>query len=413
MQTKELNACNTNICSLQLKVFDFGGEKIDFDEKLNNEFNPLIMEDDINNKIHMVNKNHFELLNPICPKCGEHKVIKEEYILANKKFKNRGKEKIYLRRYKCKKCKSKFQTKLKEFFEPGTSISTKIKDDIRNIAKKGYKSLRSLSREIEILTNLKISHQTISNVLDRNNTKNEIRNKIPKYSGYYSYDEQFVEIKGEKRFRMTLFDNLFNIPVAEKITTNRKNKKIIRFIKENTKNQPKISIVTDHFKAYHKIMTEIGFKHQLCIFHLFQMVNKKLIKALKSKKLSTCDKMQTCLYMTEYREIFRTYDKKTAQKRLENMIMKSENLPDFLSESITKKVLKDFDMLTEFMKNNLIEKTSNHTERYYSRTLNKTDKKRFKTAKGLLNYLYSRMEDVTEIFMKKFHYPKLPKPQKN
>jgi len=69
------------------------------------------------------------------------------------------------------------------------------------------------------------------------------------------------------------------------------------------------------------------------------------------------------------------------------------------------KVVKDFDNLTVFMEDGLIPKTSNHAERYFSRTLSKQYKKKFGTVKGVLSYLHGRMVDTTEIYMKKFQHP--------
>jgi hypothetical protein len=109
--------------------------------------------------------------------------------------------------------------------------------------------------------------------------------------------------------------------------------------------------------------------------------------------------------VTELREIFRVFDKKEAKERLENLLKKSEILPEFLKDFLNDKVVKDFDKLTVFLDDGLIPKTSNHAERYFSKTLSKENKNKFKTDKGLLSHLHWRMIDTTEIYMKKIQHP--------
>ena len=111
-------------------------------------------------------------------------------------------------------------------------------------------------------------------------------------------------------------------------------------------------------------------------------------KVLKSDEYSNSYKIRTCILVTELMEIFRVFDKEEAEKRLEILLEKSEILPDFLKDFLNDKVVKDFDKLTVFLDDGLIPRTSNHAERYFSRTLSKENKNRIKTYKGLLSHLH-------------------------
>ena len=111
-----------------------------------------------------------------------------------------------------------------------------------------------------------------------------IKNTERFYSGYYTYDEQFLRINGQRMYRLTLYDQIRNIPVAEQIVPKRTPQIITQFIQESTSNKPLISITTDHMPLYKNIMDNIGVKHQLCIFHLFKMIGDKAYKQLRSKK---------------------------------------------------------------------------------------------------------------------------------
>jgi len=72
---------------------------------------------------------------------------------------------------------------------------------------------------------------------------------------------------------LTLFNQILNILVNDKICSNKEYNTIKQFIQESTKNIPIIAI-TDHLREYKIIIDKLGFIHQLCIFHLFKMIGK-------------------------------------------------------------------------------------------------------------------------------------------
>jgi transposase-like protein len=329
---------NYNISSINYNLFDFGMGKINFEEKTRYELFDQVKHLNMDDRIHMINNNHFELITPMCPICGSLKSIKQEYRDINPILPLIGRKKLYIRRYKCKKCGKKYQTQLNRLLDRFNTISHIIKDNIYRYAENGHESLRKISKHLKIHCNINISHQTINNIL-KQDVKDEISLKIHKYSGYYAYDEQFPKTNG-KKCRLLLYDTLFDIPVAEKIVK-KLNKKVIKaFIQEHTENQPKIAMTTDHHKLYRNIIPELGFKHQLCIFHLYKMINNKHKIILKSKKNSKEYKIQSCIYMSEFREIFRVFDKYESEKRLNTILDKIDDLPKFLGKFIQKKLLK-------------------------------------------------------------------------
>jgi hypothetical protein len=59
------------------------------------------------------------------------------------------------------------------------------------------------------------------------------------------------------------------------------------------------------------------------------MINKKHRKYLKSKKTPNKDKIQSCIYMTELREIFHSWTLEEAENKLNKVIQILENLPNF------------------------------------------------------------------------------------
>jgi transposase-like protein len=183
---------------------------------------------------------------------------------------------------------------------------------------------------------VKISYQTIHNWVHAT-TKNHISNIEADYSGYYCYDEQYVKINGVWMYRLTLFDHILNIPVNEKITPDKGYATILQFIQESILNKPLKAITTDHVPEYKNIMDELDVKHQLCIFHLYKMINDKLHILLRSKKTSEDEKTRLKLYFKEIREIFDTTDYETALNLLDKLLSNLDDIPIFLRRFHNKK----------------------------------------------------------------------------
>lgn len=204
-------------------------------------------------------------------------------------------------------------------------------------------------------------------------------------------------------FRLTLYDSILNIPVAEEIAPKRTPNTIKNFITNSINNQPLISVTTDHFREYKNIIDKIGAKHQLCIFHLYKMIGNAVYKKLKSKKLTPQEKITLVLYFTDIKNIFRTYHEETAIEKLEELLNHKNKIPQVLRRYITKNVIPDFQRLTHFMRNPLIQRTSNHVENYYRQTEPEQIKKIYKTIKGILSYLNQKMKKWTQKHGKKIN----------
>lgn len=66
-----------------------------------------------------------------------------------------------------------------------------------------------------------------------------------------------------------------------------------KFLRESTANKNKIVITTDLDKKYASIISKLGFKHQLCIFHAKKSLNKQL-KTFKDKNRISDEEYQEC-----------------------------------------------------------------------------------------------------------------------
>lgn len=120
-------------------------------------------------------------------------------------------------------------------------------------------------------------------------------------------------------------------------------------------------------------------------------MNNKILKEIKKNKYTTIEKIETCRILTELKNVFRTYDEETSLKRFETLLNKSDQFIEVLRTYIHKKIIPDFQRLTNYTRNNFIPRTSNKAEQWYSNSAKHQNKKKYKTTQGLLEYLALKM----------------------
>jgi hypothetical protein len=314
-----------------------------------------------------------------------------------------GSQELYLRRYRCTVCGKKFTTPLYAVVAPYHRYASVFKDTAAKMIQTGYRSLRKLKEDLITAFGIAPSHQAIQNWLAVGEEKG-IQGTSSQYSGYYCYDEQHIELVAQKRYRLTLFDSILNIPVAEEIAEDYGYKTVYDFLKGSLQGRPLVAITTDHKREYKGILDELGAAHQLCLFHLFKMIGDDVYAALQSKRYSYRDKIKLCLYFTAIKNVFRTDDLQVAQERLERLLDDYGNIPRGLRGFITGKIQPDFERLTLFMRDGLVSKTTNPVENYYRQTDPESTKKKYRTSRGVLSYLAQKMAYWTVKF------GKLPQP---
>ena len=75
---------NSNLNFIQFKLFDFSEEKIDHEKIISERLNKSPNIENTNQKLFLDKNNIFSYVNPICPVCGAHKIIKKGTITKNK-----------------------------------------------------------------------------------------------------------------------------------------------------------------------------------------------------------------------------------------------------------------------------------------------------------------------------------------
>jgi hypothetical protein len=338
-------------------------------------------------------------MNPVCPYCDSRKVTKQGFQERNPIMGVFGLQTVHVQRYKCKNCNRKFNTPLDPIVAKNHQYASIFKDKANQIDQNKHRPLRKTSEDFQVLWDVAPSHQTIKNWLRNVKTNdNFIHNYLTKYSDYYCYDEQFININGIRYYRLSLTDFGFNVPVAEQISIDKGADTVKAFLKLSTLNKKLISITTDHDQQYKNIIDGLGAIHQLCIHHLFDIIWKEVKKALNSKLTPEEEKTSIKSYFKKIKNIFFTYDENKAVKRLESLLDDFEQIPKVLKPFIKDKIINDWQRLTQFMRNDKIPRTSNHVENYYRQTDPETTKKVYKTITGVIDYLFRKMDYWTRKF---------------
>jgi transposase-like protein len=184
-------------------------------------------------RVIMADTDKYEYIKPSCHYYGPNNIIKGGNRPRIVNFSYKYKHEILLKKYKCNDCGKYFQTELETIVERNKNYSVHFKQTMEELLKMGYVSARKTAKNYSIYWYYSPSHQTIKNMVKKGENK-RIMNSIGIFSGYYSYDEEYLRLNGDKAYRLTLFDTIFNYPVAEEISFDLKSSTIKSFIQETT-----------------------------------------------------------------------------------------------------------------------------------------------------------------------------------
>ena len=367
---------------------------------------------DIKSNVHILSDGSFEMLNPRCTKCGSFDVRKEDFRTTKPKVEYHGTMELRMRRYFCKKCGVKFKTKIVSIKDDNQRFSKDFGEKIRESYANRGGSLDAIAYDVKNFINIDISHQEVKNILgfdfeqieyyeepvkdekiksDYKSMKYEnkdklyaIRGKNIEISGYLVVDELFCYVGGVRWFCVSFHDiSKRNTPFAVGLVKSRTYENMKRLYEIATRGLSVVSITTDHFSVYESLSDEMGIVHQQCTFHHFKAINEDVYPTLKDKTISDIVRMGTAHDLTDYRNIYRTYDEDESEMRFETFLEKGESLDQgFIKnhESIIESYLRH----TQFTRNNLIPGTSNQAETFHSIPVVRQLKNTAKTPKGFM-----------------------------
>lgn len=371
----------------------------------------------IGRKYFVNEKGIIEYLNPFCSNCHSHNIVKWNYSTRNLISEDFQGE-VKVQRYRCKTCGKMFQTEFQGQFEKYCNFSEKLKQKAIETKELNWSSFKDISLYFKIFNGIQISPETLrKSTLVING--NEIHYDVPKVSGYFGYDCQWVKINKKWKYRHVLFDLVQEIPIAELYTDEDNNKIVYDFIDKNTKQRDRIGIVTDLKHGYDKIMRNLKFKrHQYCIFHFKLSINKLIREHLRNLRIEQAQIIKNTIknpsqkfiedetekiVKEEKKEIryaleilYYLFKEKTYSKALSYIKLIKANLiifPEFLKKHLENNfipIYKNFICHLEFPHKGKLDRTNNQTEGYFRTTMPKGQKRKYRSLEGIINQNYHK-----------------------
>lgn len=394
----------------------------DFDEKIYPQLIlPIgaILDDD-----YFVNSQGIvEEREPYCKHCGAKKFSRKGYNWRLLYLDDGTPVRIKVKRYKCKKCKKKFQVEFTEYWGKFCNYSNKMKNKAKTLLQHGWKSLKNIGNDFKTLLNFSISHESVRKALKTDDGLYWLNEEL-ELSGYYGYDAQWVRNEGKWIYRLDIFDIINNIPVACLISKKETSKIIYDFIDISIPLKHRKAIITDLKEDYEQIMIKLGFAHQHCTFHLIKNMTtnlkpkineeldkyetelrknntkiseNKIKKMRKKKKEEISDKIK--IYVGLFYELFHQQSFEKAISYIELLKYELKNFPKMMQDYLNKNFFPVYRKYLIFLEKDHIGKlnsTNNKIENYFGNTLDKHTKRIYRTPEGIFDYIMTRKDGWIE-----------------
>ena len=321
-----------------------------------------------------------------CPHCLSKNINENGHYPKDIILKDYGTVKAKIKRYECKDCKKGFSADITSIVNKNFSISHDVKEIVEEYYSIDHTSVRKIQEFLEKMHNISISRQEVQDIIVDYHT--HYNPKIKEYSGYYVFDALWIkinEISDKWVFLLALVDACHDTIISYKVVEQETEEEIYKFLRESTRNQPRIAITTDLKHEYKTPINQLGFKHQYCIFHFKQNINKTIRNYVLDNKLSEDKIKEFKSYLPEIYEIFNQNNIKEINDVLNNLKKNINNYPSIIKKIIKDKILPEYKYLIRFIENPKIEKTSNLIERIFEDLAPKHVKKIYKTLKGFLS----------------------------
>lgn len=342
--------------------------------------------------------NRYGYKTPICPDCDTKDVSKAGIYERNPKGYHPNSpissEPIQVQRYLCKNkecdCVT-FSTSLPSI-EDGHWYTDNVRDLLSIIHAVSGASGTDLQLISLLYFGVKPSDTSISN-WHTISTEELLTNELPShlYSGFYTYDEQYLELKRETVYRLLVYDPYRRIPVAQKIVNWPMEDVIRSFLTTVLGNKPCEAVTTDGRPGVGKIIAnDLNAVHHRCLFHLLRNFQDDLEKLLGKSRPSSEEKTAAIIIGSEFKQVFDAGSYAAAIQRFEWVLNQAESLPSYLRKHI-KTVNEDRKKFLRCLRDERIPRTIKSCERYFSHSQTTTFRNRYFEEKGILSLSKQQM----------------------
>ena len=330
-----------------------------------------------------------ELSPPVCPDCGSTEIVKNGTYQRNPHGRVGP---VRVQRYQCSRCPGSFSPSL-TWINDGDRYPSAIRRLVRVVNAFTDASLEQLQDTTTVHYGVRPSDQQIHNwITETAQTGEIVANDLPTYSGIYTYDEQYIQIDGDRVYRLSVYDDLMQAPVAERLA-DRCTKPVVReFLQTVLIDKPTYVITTDGRSDYADVIEEDldAFHHQ-CQFHFLGNGERKLRNGVfRSVRHSPTEKVRAALIWSEFKQVFAAPTYERAVRRFEAVLDKVEQLPRRLRVYV-EEVMENFNKFALHLRDEWVPSTTNNLERYYGHTKPTRIKRRFRSRKHARSFLQTQM----------------------
>lgn len=309
-----------------------------------------------------------------------HDLIKHDIIKRKLIFKDIGEITVLVQRYICKKCGKTIITDISDVVDENSNYAKDIRDKVIQLGADFLLSLNNIKTLFLTEHNIDLPIQTIQNWIFKD--KEELPETSDRYSGYYSFDIEWIKINGKWKYRFSLIDTVTNQIVADADFTNRSETSVKKFLHDATFNKNRNAITTDLEESFKRPIDNLGFKHQFCLFH----AKKNLNKAVKDYSIGLPNRKEIIKESMEQlkpiKDIFNYTDYEKAKNELMNLIYQKDKFNSVVYKIIVEKIVPNFKNYIWHIQNEKIESTSNKIENVFQKTMPKSKKRIYKSTEG-------------------------------
>ena len=328
-------------------------------------------------------------MNPACPQCSSNRVSRNG--TCTRTLKNGIVFRV--QRYICRDCGYSFVA-----HPPNYGYRKHFPDDIREkgIGSRIKTSLRKTADLFRIIGNVIISHETI-----RRCVPSRIHG-IMESSGYFVYDEQYVNIDGSRKYRALLKDTK-NGNFWEEILDDPMEDTLVNFFTNALSmfNTPHEIFITTDGHHYESVLSRASvimgksINRQRCLFHIEKDVAHRIKEERKENELDGAKKLIKFMFFQNRKNLENLGKNKEAVVKLIDGKIEKE-VVELIMKKLTSlyggdKIISDFIYFVKkhrnevflYLRNPGVEKTSDLAEQHFSILL-WLFKHRFKIKQGLL-----------------------------
>ena len=143
---------------------------------------------------------------------------------------------------------------------------------------------------------------------------------------------------------------------------------IYKFLDDSLRNQPKICIVSDLKDEYHPAIEKVGVKHQFCMFHTKQKINRNIREDKKRNNYSN-EELELLNYCKQL--VFDVLNannfRSILKKGRDYLISIQNNLPKVIFNLLWFFIIPYFKTITFHLENSNVPTTSNKIENFFQK----------------------------------------------